>query len=574
MDHGIINDIAVCIILAWMLGLVAHVFKQPLLLAYLIAGYLAGPAGLKLVIAEESIRGIGSMGLIFLLFMIGLEIDLKKMWSAGRVITLTSAAQILGGCLLGVIFFRLCGFQLGDGRLDALYLGVAAALSSTVIIVKILYDKRELDTLAGRLTLGVLVLQDLFAIIFLALLPSLSHPQVSVLLFSLFKVVLLIGVAFAVSRFVLPQIFKAVARLPELVLVGALAWCFLVAGLAGWLGLSAEMGALVAGVAISTFPYTLDVAAKVTGLRDFFVTLFFVGLGMTVPAPSVYFLLMGTVLALFVIASRLITVFPLLYRGGYGHRVSLTPAINLSQISEFSLVIIAIGSNVNYRHISADTRGIVAYAFVMLAVMSTYAVARSDELVRWCSPLLTKFGWLDLYKDKGDTASTHRKPKIFLLGFFWTASSLLEELRRDSPGLLRDLAVVDFNPHVNEELRRRGINIIYGDITQRDTLVHSGVAEAEILICTIPNSLLKGSTNVRLLRQLREINPTAQIIMHADVFAEAQELYQAGASFVSLPRITEAAELREVILAARNKILDQKRFASDTKLDGRREVIP
>lgn len=151
---------------------------------------------------------------------------------------------------------------------------------------------------------------------------------------------------------------------------------------------------------------------------------------------------------------------------------------------------------------------------------------------------------------------------------------MIEELRRESPGLLRELAVIGFNPHVNEELRRRGINIIYGDITQRDMLVHSGVADGEILICTIPNSLIKGATNVRLLRQLREINPTAQIIMHADTFLEGQELYQAGASFVSLPHLTEAVELREVILAARNKILDQKRFASDTKLDGPREVIP
>ena len=253
-------------------------------------------------------------------------------------------------------------------------------LSSTVIIVKILYDNRELDTLAGRLTLGVLVLQDLLPIIFLVLQPSLAHTKTSVLLQALCSVLVLIGAAFAVSRFVLPQIFKAVPRLPELVLVGALAWCFLVAGLAGWLGLSVEMGALVAGVAIFTFPYTLDVMAKVTGLRDFFVTFFFVGLGMTVPPPSVYFLLMGAVLALFVIVSRLLTVFPLLYRAGYGHRASLTPAINLSQISEFSLVIIA--TEASNPHLSSDTRGIAAYIFVMLAVMSTYAVARSDDLVR------------------------------------------------------------------------------------------------------------------------------------------------------------------------------------------------
>ena len=223
MDHGIINDIAVAIILAWMLGLVAHVFKQPLLLAYLVAGYLAGPGGWKLISAEESIKAIGSMGLIFLLFMIGLEIDLKKMASAGRVITLTAAAQMLGGCLLGVLFFWACGFK----NLEVLYLGVAAALSSTVIIVKILYDKRELDTLPGRLTLGVLVLQDLFAIIFLALLPSLSDPKLSVLFSSLFKVALLIGVAFAVSRFVLPQIFKAVATMTR---ENSLIWLRLIAG--------------------------------------------------------------------------------------------------------------------------------------------------------------------------------------------------------------------------------------------------------------------------------------------------------------------------------------------------------
>ena len=253
-------------------------------------------------------------------------------------------------------------------------------LGSTVIIVKILYDKREFDTLAGRLTLGVLVLQDLFAIIFLALQPSLAHPKTSVLLQALCSVVVLIGAAFAVSRFVLPQIFKAVVRLPERVLVGTLAWCFLVAGLAGWLGLSVEMGALVAGVAIFTFPCTVDVMAKVAGLGNFFVMFFFVGLGMTVPPPSVYFLLMGAVLALFVIVSRLLTVFPLHYRAGYEHRASLTPAINLSQISEFPLVIIA--TEASNPHLSSDTQGIAAYAFVMLAVMSTYAVARSDDLVR------------------------------------------------------------------------------------------------------------------------------------------------------------------------------------------------
>ena len=159
-------------------------------------------------------------------------------------------------------------------------------MSSTVIIVKILYDKRELETLVGRITLGVLVLQDVFVILFLAIEPNLKNPAVGPLAHAFGNVILLLAVAFLASRFVLPPVFRSVARLPELVLVGALAWCLAMAGFAGWLGLSTAMGALIAGVMVSTYPYTLDVVAKVTSIRDFFVTLFFVGLGMSIPVPT------------------------------------------------------------------------------------------------------------------------------------------------------------------------------------------------------------------------------------------------------------------------------------------------
>src|SRR5262249_39674890 len=163
----------------------------------------------------------------------------------------------------------------GGGKFDALYLCVACALSSTVIIVKVLYEKRELDTLPGRITLGVLVLQDIFAILFLAVQPSLGNLEISVILLSIGRVAAL--VATALSRYVLPRLFHQIARRPELLLLGALAWCFLIGEVAEKLGLSREMGSLVAGVALSTFPYALDVTAKVTTLRDFFITLFFVG---------------------------------------------------------------------------------------------------------------------------------------------------------------------------------------------------------------------------------------------------------------------------------------------------------
>src|SRR6185436_1482959 len=167
---------------------------------------------------------VSEIGLILLLFLIGLEIDLKKILGTGKLITVTAATQIIGCSIAGVLFFWAIGYPFSAGKFDALYLGIAAALSSTVIIVKLLYDKRELDTLPGRLTLGVLVLQDLFAILFLAIQPNLDQAGAQLVFTSVLKVGLLIAFAFVASKYFLPRLFKAMARAPELLLVGALAW--------------------------------------------------------------------------------------------------------------------------------------------------------------------------------------------------------------------------------------------------------------------------------------------------------------------------------------------------------------
>ena len=233
---------------------------------------------------------------------------------------------------------------MGGGQFDALYLCVACALSSsTVIIVKVLYEKRELDTLPGRITLGVLVLQDIFAILFLAVQPSLDNLQVSVILLSIARVGVLVATALVLSRYVLPRLFHQIARRPELILLGALAWCFLIGEIAERLHLSREMGSLVAGVSLSTFPYALDVTAKVTTLRDFFITLFFVALGMTIPIPGLSVIGLALMIAAFTVVSRVVTTFTPLYLMKQGLRASLLPAINLAQISEFSLVVIQTG---------------------------------------------------------------------------------------------------------------------------------------------------------------------------------------------------------------------------------------
>lgn len=571
-EHQVLNDLAICIVAAWIVGLAAQALKQPLLLAYIGAGFFVGPFGLKIVQSQESIEVISRLGLVLLLFMIGLEIDLKKILSAGRLIIIAALVQIFGCFLIGLAVFKVIGFSLGKGGLDALYLGLGLCLSSTVIIVKVLHEKNELDTFSGRLTLGILVLQDLFAILFLAVQPNLQDASFPVIARSFGNVVILMVVAFAVSRYALPPVFKYVARSPEMIFVGSMAWCFLIAGLAVSLHLSAEMGALVAGVAISTFPYSIDVASKVTTVRDFFVTLFFVALGMTIPTPTPANLGWAVVGSSVVVLSRLITVFPTLHRSGQGLRASLIPAINLAQVSELSMVIMILGKSFN--HVSPMAAEIVTYTFVAMGVASTYGINASDPIFRRVAPLLSRMGFRDLNEETAFFKKPTSKPRIFILGFATTASSLVEEMTRNAPTLLPDIQVIDFNPVVNRELKRRQIGVAYGDITQKDTLHHMGVDEAEIIVCSIPDSLLKGMNNLRLLQLLREMNPHGIIIMHAEHFEDVPKLYAAGASYVSIPRLIEAQDLCSVIQAARQNLLDQKRAKLDAELTGRKEVIP
>jgi Kef-type K+ transport system membrane component KefB len=575
--HELIRDITLCILFAWMLGLLAHFSRQPLILAYLIAGFCIGPFGAGWVKSQESISVISELGLIFMLFMIGLEIDLKKIVRAGKVILFAAGGQLIGGCLLGILFFTGIGLSLGGGHFDALYLCIACALSSTVIIVKVLYEKRELDTLPGRITLGVLVLQDIFAILFLAVQPSLANLQIGVILLSIGRVAVLVAAALLVSRYVLPRLFHQIARRPELILLGALAWCFLVAETAEQLSLSREMGALIAGVSLSTFPYALDVTAKVTTLRDFFITLFFVALGMTIPVPGLSVIGLALMIAAFTVVSRLVTTFAPLYLMKQGLRASLLPAINLAQISEFSLVVIQTGVADN--HIAPETANAASFAFVVLAVLSTFVMTRSDEITRWAIGPLKRIGLRDLdhgngHAEEGGEGGHGEARRIVILGFFRSASALLAEIERQTPVLLEQITVIDFNPNVYQTLLSRGLHVIYGDISSADTLLHAGIGKSEMIILSVPDALLKGASNEKLVRHVRTLNPKALIVATADLLSDVGELYAAGASYVTVTRLSDAHELFTVIEAAQAGLLADKRAELDARLGERREVLP
>jgi Kef-type K+ transport system membrane component KefB len=584
--HRLLSGISVSIVAATLLAFLAYRLKQPLLLAYIVAGAIIGPQfGLGLVQSKDDIRVITEIGLILLLFMIGLELDLKKIKAAGKSLLVTGVFQFVLCLLLGLGFFTLMGFTIGPpyqyvifgvklqgGEYDLLYLAACVALSSTAIVVKLLHEKFELDTLAGRLTLGVLVFQDLWAIILLSVQPTLSNPQVMGLLLNFAEAAGLVLFSLLLSKYALGYLFRTIAKVPELVLVASLAWCFLICGLAGYFGLSLEMGALIAGASISTFPYNLDIISKIVGIRDFFLTLFFVALGMEIPNPlqNLGMLLVAGVTALFVVASRFLSVFPLLRGLKNGNRVSLLTSINLSQVSEFALVITAIG--LKSGHIVPDIFTLIIYAFVITSIVSTYMITFNQGLQGFLNRLLNRAGLKSLGREDREEGEAEPR-EIVLLGCFRIGSALVKEMQETAPALLDYLLVVDFNPEVYRNLRTQGVPAVYGDIAHLAMLQHAGVEHAKLVISSLSDDILVGTTNLKLLKTIREICPEARVILTATNAAQAVALYLAGADYVLLPNVIAGRQL----LAVMQSILQEPEvnFKEEElpRLVGRQEVL-
>lgn len=574
----LLASIGLSISVAAGLAFAGHRIKQPLLLAYLLAGVLIGPQiGLGLVNDQASIQTVSQIGLILLLFIIGLELDLNKLLAAGRPVLIAGLLQFPLCVALGLAFFVPFGLRIKDGDFGLLYVAVCLAISSTMIVVKLLYDKFELDTLPGRITLGVLIFQDVWAIVVLAIQPNLLNPEFFPLLESMVRGVVLVSLSFIISKTVLPRLFQSVAKVPELVLIGSLAWCFIVCAAANAAGLSREMGALIAGISISTFPYNLDVVAKVVSIRDFFVTLFFVALGMQIPLPTAEVIGLALLASGFLVLSRLIVVFPILRALRLGHRASLLPAINLAQMSEFSMVIAALG--VSYHHIDQRTASILMLVFALTSVASTYSIGYSHPLQELLARGLRVIGLKDLYAGKPDESPelSRAGKDVVLLGFFTEASALVHEYEmtvdRQNHSMLQRLLVIDFNPHVHAELVRRGIACTYGDVSNMQTLHHADVHDAKLVVSTIPDTILKGTNNLRLLKQARRVCPHARVIVTATRAASALALYEAGADYVFVPQLHSAAQMASVLEEGLVGGFDHLRAAHIDHLQQRDEVI-
>lgn len=574
--HQLLNDIGVAIVAAALLALVAFFARQPIILAYIGAGLLIGPqVGLGLVHDLGSIRQLSEIGLLLLLFIIGLEMDLEHFTRSGRLLLLVGGLQFPVNVALSALAIRALGLQ-GSGPYDLLYASVGLALASTMIVVKLLYDNAELGTRAGQLSLGILVFQDIWAILFLAVQPSLESPSVATLALALARGGGLVAAALAICRFVLPWVFAKVARTPELLLAIAIAWCFAVAGAASSLGLSKEMGALVAGLGMSAFPYHSDVIAKTANIRDFFVLLFFVSLGMLIPSPDAAVLMDAAALTLVLAVTRFLSIFPIAYGVSKELRVSILPGVNLAQISEFSLVIAAIGLALG--HVSERTVALLTFVFVITSVSSTYVIGANDSIQRAFASALRRLGLGKGDRAGGDAAHGDETASLVLLGFFRDASSLLHEFEvRRSPGrdgpLVSETLVADINPEAIAELKRRGVRTVYGDVSSLESLRHIRVESPRVVACTLTGSILRGTTSERLVANVRSRWPGALVVVSADTFGEALRLYEAGADFVYLPRLHSAPQLAEVLEGAVSAGLVEIRESAIADLRVRREVL-
>jgi voltage-gated potassium channel Kch len=349
---------------------------------------------------------------------------------------------------------------------------------------------------------------------------------------------------FLLSSWVLRRVFAAISKSPELVVATSIGWCALVAGAAGAMGLSKEMGALVAGLSISAFPYSLHVTAKTLPLRDFFLTLFFLSLGMKITEPR--WELMGPVALVvgFVIVSRFLSIYPLLALSGAGRRTCFITSLNLAQLSEFALVIASLG--VGLGHLGPDTIGVLIYAMAITAVLSSYAIRWSHGLHRAFDRALTGVGLGTRRIEAADRATADHHP-VVLLGFHRGARALVDLLAERQPLLLGKLLVVDYNPEVLAELRGRGIAGAFGDLASSDTLAHVHLDHATLIISTIPDMLLKGTDNRTLVQACRALAPEAHIIAIGDNAEHQRNLHAAGASSVLLPYVVQAEHLAEVV---------------------------
>ncbi len=580
----LILSVGFSVLAAALLGALFVRLRIPEIAGFLLAGVLIGPIGLQLVQDQKSIGIIGDLGLILLLFTNGLSINVRKLKASGQTLILAGVfcfpLSVLLGWGLGYLL-QATGWEVLQGPYVPLYLGLAAGGAASLVVCGVLRARGQMDTVVGRLCVGLLIFQDLWGIIVLAIQPTLppvgplaetstmtgGQFPLTTLGITLLGILLLLTTAILSAKFVLPLVFRWIAKRPELMLVLALGWCFGVVLMGVYMGpitasiglklpvvIGAGMGALIAGASLASMPYAGEVVSKVEIVKNFFVTLFFVSLGMRIPVPEgAGVLLLALAVFVAVHLARYLVCFPLLYLTGLDRRNAFVISAIKTNIWTLGLVILYYGwfnGHFGPQDDPSSQTLITAtiFAFVAGALIAPTKFAAADRILKFITPLLERIGFKP-YKDLA-TNEQATGAQVMLLGFHRVASSLLSVIQQRRPDLVSQIAVIDFNVALHRKIDSTGATALYGDISDSSVLKNFGLDKARVLVCTVPDDVLKDTSNLELTHAIRRLNSSAKVIVTALSNEDAEKMYQAGADYVLIPRLESGLLLASAIDAA------------------------
>lgn len=535
-------EITVIIALAAALTILFRIFKQPSILAYIVTGVILGPLGFLEIKNHTDLQVLGQVGITLLLFLLGLELKLHELRSIGKTAIIAGSFQVIITFLLGFAVALLLGLT----QQSALYLGIALAFSSTIIIVKILSDKKDLTSIHGKLAIGILLMQDFFAImtiIFLSGTVAASGEQlISQIGIVLLKVIVLFGWIIVLSKYFFPRIVHYLARTPETLFLFSLGWVFVFTAVvtSPLVGFSIEIGGFLAGLALANSAENFQIVARMKSLRDFFITIFFVILGLEMTFVNLGAILFpAVILILFVMFVKPIIVMSITGMLGYRKRTSFLTGVSLAQVSEFSLIILFLGHEKGVIPAEITTLGVLV-ALVTFA-SSTYFLTNVNSLYE---RLKNSLNVIELRKHHLKTGESDPlddlKNHVIVIGAHQLGKSIIRALENSG----EELVVVDFNPDVISELQKMNVTHLFGDIADPEIQERAGIKRSRIIISTIPDI----EDNLMLIRSVKHENAKAKVIMMALETEDAKLLYKEGADYVILPHLAGGRHLAKIIV--------------------------
>ena len=527
-SHGPYAEFALLLLISAVAGALAVRLRQPVLIAYIVVGIVVGPAVLGLVRAQQEVALLAEIGVTVLLFVVGLKLDLHHIRHIGPVALATGLGQLGFTIVFGFVLILL----MGKGLMEALYVAVALTFSSTIIVVKLLSDKRELDSLHGRIAVGFLIVQDLAGVLAMMARSALRGAGGAGLLEVGGSLALRLAAAavlmFVLMRFVLPVLVHAMARSQELLLIFAIAWGTGLAALGEWAGFSKEAGAFVAGFSLASTRYREAMNARLTGIRDFMLLFFFIDLGAQLDFSTLGDELWpAVVLSLFVLIGNPLIVMAIMGYMGYRKRTGFLAGLTVAQISEFSIVFVAMG--ITLGHVGVEALGLTTLVGLVTIMMSTYMILFSHRLYEQLAPWLGVFErrkpFRELAVERPGRSARH--PDVIVFGLGRYGARLMRQLR--TAGI--EVLGVDFDPETIARLRKQRQPVRYGDGEDPAFLESLPLEHARWAVTTFP----QWDANRAFLHALKEAGFRGRIagVVRDDLHEEA--LAAAGVARVLNP---------------------------------------